>query len=80
MHKEESTVPMSTEIFRYTHDRQVGQFKGNPKPLVSGYISKQIPNLFSEREYQLGSINKVFASQWLSDRQVVYGTKCNKVS
>lgn len=36
--------------------------------------------MFKETPINLGkNVNKVFSSQWLNDRQITFGTKCNKV-
>ena len=37
-------------------------------------------NMLKETAVSRPQMNKVFCSKWLSDKQVVFGTKCNKVS
>ena len=84
-HSDDLRTPRSytpnTDIFLYTQHRQWHPNNGYPtnQQLVSNYVSRQLPGRLMEKEYDLGQINKIFAASWVTDRQVVFGTKCNKV-
>uniref|UniRef100_A0A8W8HPJ7 DDB1- and CUL4-associated factor 12 beta-propeller domain-containing protein n=1 Tax=Magallana gigas TaxID=29159 RepID=A0A8W8HPJ7_MAGGI len=69
------------DVFRHIQNRQYGgkQLNVNQEKLLSPYVSKHIPPLLAEKEFELGKINKIFSSHWLDDRQVAMGTKCNKL-
>ncbi|XP_011792351.1 PREDICTED: DDB1- and CUL4-associated factor 12-like protein 2 [Colobus angolensis palliatus] len=68
-------------LVHYLKGREVGArgpaglqgFEGE----LRGYAVQRLPELLTERQLDLGTLNKVFASQWLNARQVVCGTKCN---
>ena len=44
-------------------------------------FTRKLPPLLKEKEYDISSskVNKVFCAQWLDERRVLMGTKCNKV-
>lgn len=42
-------------------------------------LARRLPCLLSEKKLDFGNCDKIFSTDWLSEDQVVVGTKCNKV-
>ncbi|XP_043206811.1 DDB1- and CUL4-associated factor 12-like [Amphibalanus amphitrite] len=61
--------------------QQSGLQRLNPCTLVREYATKHLLSysMMRERLIPMNNYNKVFCSSWLSDNQVVFGTKCNKI-
>ncbi|KAI4554777.1 DDB1- and CUL4-associated factor 12-like protein 2 [Ovis aries] len=79
--KKPKRMVLRRSLVNYLKGREVGAqgraglsgFDGE----LCGFAVRKLPELLRERELSLGTIDKVFASQWLNARQVVCGTKCN---
>ncbi|XP_066212951.1 DDB1- and CUL4-associated factor 12-like protein 2 [Saccopteryx leptura] len=79
--KRQKRLATRRSLLLYLKGREVGVRGLAGLPGFTGklrsYTVQKLPELLQERELALGTLNKVFASQWLNARQVVCGTKCN---
>ncbi|KAF6019619.1 DCAF12 [Bugula neritina] len=72
--------PKRLSLFKHVLNREIyGLNHRAVKAKVTKHLSMEMPALFTENELDLGSVNKVFTSQWINDSQVIMGTKCNKL-
>lgn len=80
--------PLSSDAVFHIRNREYGLSKRQPfcsahenfvSTKLPDFVSQQLPSILDEKELRLGTVNKVFASKWLNNSQVVMGTKCNKL-
>ncbi|XP_069895417.1 DDB1- and CUL4-associated factor 12-like protein 2 [Dipodomys merriami] len=75
--KRQKRLEVRRSLVHYLKYREVGAKVQGFQGGMCGYVVQRLPEMLRERQLFLGTLNKVFASQWLNARQVVCGTKCN---
>lgn len=80
--------PSGTSTFGYLSQRPLLPDPRPPAKLLSQRwspvsmgqtVSRRLPYLLREKALDIGKTDKVFASEWITEEEVVVGTKCNKV-
>ena len=77
---EDCFLGMKCTIDRLLHDRP--QSICDHPPIGEEFqfeLARRLPSLLREKKLDFGDCDKIFSTQWLSEDQVVVGTKCNKV-
>ncbi|VVC25492.1 WD40/YVTN repeat-like-containing domain,WD40 repeat, conserved site,WD40-repeat-containing domain,WD40 [Cinara cedri] len=83
--EEESTMSLCTMLnssynfVDYIRNREYGMREYHSVNPHHGTRHILTHDLFKEQSIPLKTMNKVFCSQWLSSKQIVFGTKCNKL-
>ncbi|XP_040855487.1 DDB1- and CUL4-associated factor 12-like protein 2 [Ochotona curzoniae] len=70
-------------LVHYLQDRQVGAqgqlAQRGFESQLNSLAARSLPHVLREHQLDLGTLDKVLASQWLNSREVVCGTMCNKL-
>lgn len=71
----------SKSFVEYANARELGLNQLQQLKVNSSYGIRHLlrNGLHCEHEIKLGRLNKIFCSTWLSDNQIAFGTKCNKL-
>jgi WD repeat-containing protein 40A len=72
-------LDVRTPKYDILHVVEIQRASVNPQDVFAGFIMRRNPQVFREKSYKTAGLDKIFTSAWLSDFEVVMGTKCNKV-
>lgn len=83
---EESAMSLNTVLnssynfVDYIRSREYGMKEYRSVNRYHGTRHLVLHNLFKEQPVLLQTMNKVFCSQWLNNKHIIFGTKCNQAS
>ncbi|RHZ87740.1 hypothetical protein Glove_30g55 [Diversispora epigaea] len=66
-------------INQFLYQRELGINKTKRPVNYSSFVSSKIPYLLTESQIDLKDHDKIFSSHWISDNEIIVGTKCNKL-
>ena len=72
-------VPLGSKTGSY-YESKLPNAINSPTTDIFYFSSRRLPSVLEEHEYDLSGMDKVFSAAWLSETQVVIGTKCQNLA